>query len=388
MAKADPIRVELDPATPLESAEKLCLHEQVVESLGLALIVCDKNQIIQLLNHKAEELLNHSKDQMVGKYLTSFLHKNEILSKSLTTAINQNTAVSEQDLLIEGPNFKKQIVSIEVSPDTTNAKNSDLITILIKVKPDHQRISNDLITKGKTKSIESMSAVLAHEIKNPLSGIRGAAQLLGQRAVEKDQKLTSLIANECDRILYLIDQMQTFSDPELVEPEHYNIHEALVHVVDLAKQGFAADIVVEQHFDPSLPYIMGSKNQMIQALLNLLKNAAEAVPEQGGRIQISTAWRRDMRFKVSTTSDPVFLPIEIKVQDNGPGISEDMASCLFDPFVTNKVNGTGLGLALVKRFVANHGGVISALNTDTQGACFQILLPPTTESHKIVNEQE
>jgi two-component system nitrogen regulation sensor histidine kinase GlnL len=390
MASGETIKV--DNALPFEAMDTYKglgkgFADEIIDGLGLALLVCDRKQKIQYANPKAEELLNHSKEQLIGHDLSSILHIEDDLIKTLKQAIEHMSEVSEQDITIEGPRVKKQVVSVEISPNINNdANKDDLFSMLVKTTPDHQRISNNLIPNGRGKSVESMSAVLAHEIKNPLSGIKGAAQLLRQSASEKDKRLTNLIGDECDRILNLINQMQTFSDPELSEPESYNIHEVIMHVIDLAKQGFGADIVIDQHFDPSLPNISGSKDQMIQALLNLLKNAAEATPEQGGRIQINTAWRRDMRFKLGQTSDPVFLPIEITIQDNGAGISDDIKQCLFDPFVTNKPQGTGLGLALVKRFISNHGGLISAINSETQGACFQIFLPPSNPNNKPTNE--
>jgi two-component system nitrogen regulation sensor histidine kinase GlnL len=207
-----------------------------------------------------------------------------------------------------------------------------------------------------------MAAMLAHEVKNPLSGIRGAAQLLEQGASEGDRELCLLIQEETDRIRNLVDRMEMFSDRP-IERRAVNIHSVLDHVRRVAQSGFACHLRITEEYDPSLPSIWGDRDQLIQILLNLVKNAAEAVSEGGatggvGEIHLATAYHHGVRVAVAGSSERVHLPLQVMVRDNGPGIPESLRSTLFEPFVTTKRGGQGLGLALVAKLVANHGGLI------------------------------
>jgi two-component system nitrogen regulation sensor histidine kinase GlnL len=215
---------------------------------------------------------------------------------------------------------------------------------------------------GAARGATAMAAMLAHEIKNPLSGIRGAAQLLEQNAGEGDRELCQLIQEETDRIRTLVDRMEMFSDRPL-EPRAVNIHSVLDHVRRVAQSGFAAHLRVVEEYDPSLPAVWGDRDQLIQILLNLVKNAAEALSEPGaaqGRAEIglATAYHHGVRIAVPGSSERMHLPLTVMVRDNGPGIPEGLRSTLFEPFVTTKRSGQGLGLALVAKLVSNHGGLI------------------------------
>jgi two-component system nitrogen regulation sensor histidine kinase GlnL len=213
---------------------------------------------------------------------------------------------------------------------------------------------------GAARGATAMAAMLAHEIKNPLSGIRGAAQLLEQNASEADIELTQLIQDETDRIRNLIDRMEMFSDRP-IDRAPVNIHRVLDHVRRVSQSGFASHLRIVQEYDPSLPPVWGNRDQLVQILLNLVKNAAEAVTESGqehGEIHLITAYHHGVRIAVPGTSERVHLPLQIIVRDNGPGIPEELRSNLFEPFVTTKRGGQGLGLALVAKLVSNHGALI------------------------------
>jgi two-component system nitrogen regulation sensor histidine kinase GlnL len=230
---------------------------------------------------------------------------------------------------------------------------------------------------GALQSAGGLGRMLAHEIKNPLAGIRGAAQLLKANAGAEDIPLAELIVEETGRIHRLVDRMQAFSEEVPPVRSAVNIHVVLDRVRALAVSGIADGLMLRENYDPSLPAAWGEEDQLIQVFLNLVKNAAEAARARGdgrGEISMATAWRDGIRVRLRDGRRPIAAPLEVKVTDNGPGIAPAMRDQLFQPFVTTKAHGGGLGLALTAKMVAAHDGLID-FESEPGRTVFRVLLP-------------
>jgi two-component system nitrogen regulation sensor histidine kinase GlnL len=237
-------------------------------------------------------------------------------------------------------------------------------------------IERQLTHRAAARSASGLASVLAHEIKNPLSGIRGAAQLLEQEISDSDRTLTQLICSETDRIRNLVDRMEVFGDERPLIKEPVNIHDVLEHVRRLCESGIGRGVHFVEDYDPSLPPVPGNRDKLVQAFLNLMKNAVEAVDEKKnkGRIVMQTSFRPGVRLSVQGSDRRISLPLMIQIEDNGHGIPDHLKPHLFDPFVTTKPHGTGLGLALVAKIINDHGGIIEC-DSEPGRTVFRVLLP-------------
>ena len=270
----------------------------------------------------------------------------------------------------------EKLVDLYVAPV---ARMPGHVVVLLQERSMADKIDRQMTHRGAARSVSGLASMLAHEIKNPLSGIRGAAQLLESVVGDEDRALARLITDETDRIVALVDRMEVFSDERPIPRRPVNIHVVLDHVKAIARNGFAGPVRIVEDYDPSLPPVHANRDQLVQVFLNLVKNAAEAVAGRpDGEIVLSTAFRPGMRLAVPGSPDRVSLPLEFRVHDNGPGVPEDLLPILFDPFVTTKQNGSGLGLALVAKIVGDHGGVIEC-ESSPRGTTMRVLMPAWKE---------
>lgn len=347
----------------------------VLNALPFAVVVVDGENRVLSLNMAGEDLIGASAAYAAGRPLSEWIPEDSPLTGMIEQARDTQASLSDYDLLLESPRLGQRTVNLQIAPIP---EAPDCVAISLQERTIAFKMHRQLSYRGAARSVTAMAAMLAHEVKNPLSGIRGAAQLLEQSVGAEDATLTRLICDETDRICALVDRMEVFSDERPIQRGPVNIHEVLERCRRVAQNGFGRHVTFVERYDPSLPPVLGNRDLLVQVFLNLIKNACEAVPKEAGEITLTTSYRHGMRVAVAGSRERLHLPLQVTVQDNGPGIPEELRANLFEPFVTTKINGTGLGLAFVAKTVADHGGVIE-VDTAVRRTIFRLTFPIAEE---------
>jgi len=360
--------------------------DAVLNALPHPVLLVAEDGAIHFANDAAEAFFKVGAALLRRQPLSEFVPFGSPLLALVEQVRRRGAPVNEYGVDLGTPrNGAERIVDIQVAP---LPERPDEVLVMLQERTMAQKIDRQLTHRGAARSVTGLAAVLAHEIKNPLSGIRGAAQLLESSVSDGDRSLTQLITEETDRICQLVDRMEVFGDERPVDREATNIHTVLNHVKTLAKTGFASHIRFVEEYDPSLPPLLANRDQLVQVVLNLIKNAAEAIGADSadGEIVLTTAFRPGVRLSVPGSKERVSLPLEFCVRDNGPGVPADLVPHLFDPFVTTKASGTGLGLALVAKIVGDHGGVIECESV-ARRTSFRVLMPMYTDRPSAKNRK-
>jgi two-component system nitrogen regulation sensor histidine kinase GlnL len=343
----------------------------VLSALPDPVIVLDAANAILYVNTAGEQFFDAGARSLAGEALDDLLPGDSPVFNLIGNARRSGTSISEYSVAIETPRLGAHVMTIQVAP---LADRPEQLVVSFHERSIADKMDRQLTHRNAARSVTAMASLLAHEVKNPLSGIRGAAQLLEQNASAADCELTRLICDETDRIVALVDRMESFSDPRPITRTSVNIHEVLERVRKVAQSGFGRHVRFTEAYDPSLPPVDGNFDLLVQVFLNLVKNAAEAAPRQGGEVTLATAYQHGVRLAVQGSDSRIHLPLVVSVTDNGEGIPEDLRAHLFDPFVTTKRNGTGLGLALVAKVIGDHGGVIE-FESQPRRTVFRVFLP-------------
>ena len=343
----------------MKEAKTPQLAMAVLQALPQPVMVCNDDSSISFVNYAAEAFFGASLNVLSRQKLSDLIAFGSPILSLLETVAMRRAPMTEYRVPVGSSRFgDERIVDVYASPISDTDTR---VALLFQERTMADKIDRQLVSRGAARSVTGLAAMLAHEIKNPLSGIRGAAQLLEQTVPSEDVLLARLIREETDRIVNMLDRVEVFGDDRPLEREPINIHVVLDRVKLLVKSSIARNISFSEDYDPSLPPVSGNRDQLIQVFLNLVKNACEALEQTANpSIRFSTAFRPGIRISVSGIAERISLPLEIVIDDNGPGVPGDIVPFLFDPFVTTKPNGSGLGLALVAKIVGDHGGVIDA----------------------------
>jgi two-component system nitrogen regulation sensor histidine kinase GlnL len=342
-----------------------------IEALPVPALGVLHNGEVILANGAAQDIFLKSQRSIMAHGLPGLISEDSLVFGLIKRAWDTNAPVSAREITLRGGSFGELLCDLTASP----SEDRMFIALLLRPRGRGRDLSERLQDVAGARSMAALGQTLAHEVKNPLAGIRGAAQLLLRDADPNERELVNLIVDETDRVRRLIDRMESFGSDQPINFAPVNVHAALERVFALAQNGFAQDMVVKKRFDPSLPDALGDQDQLIQVFLNLAKNAAEAAASHAGRAEVilATAYRHGVRMR-TTAGDVRDLPLEIAFYDNGKGVADDVRDCLFEPFVSTKQSSGGLGLPLVQKIVAAHGGVVD-FESEPGRTVFRVRLP-------------
>lgn len=358
--------------TPPQDPGKAPSVAALMNALPDAVVSFDADCIVHYSNHAAQAFFRLGEKKLFGKNIAELVGDKSAVFESIELIVRKNLTLTLHDVGIK----EKPVSSVTL---TTVEPDTWYIMVIREQQP--MQLSNEWNenTKYSLKSTQMVAQMLAHEIKNPLSGIRGAAQLLDKSDLsDEDRELAHLISRETVRIEGLVDKFNIFNDVPNTQYKNVNLHEVLNHVAGIAKAQYGLDIRIEEHFDPSLPNIRGHFDHLVQAKLNLIKNAAEAFPNKKGKISIRTYYDHAAGFHPDR---PEKLPLCVEIEDNGQGISPETLRRIFQPYFTTKTNGQGLGLPIVSKIVDDHGGTID-VSSKPGKTVFKINLPMPNDPMK------
>ena len=351
------------------------MRPDYLNAISSAIIAFDKDTSLRYLNSAAEALLSIAASQAIGRNIADIPMFDQSLREHISRVFSSGEEITLFDVTLNIPMQPSVQVMLHITPLMYAGSGVELpvveeVIITVEKTGGLKRLSANILKHDATRAAGIMAAMMAHEVKNPLSGIRGAAQLLRDEISPEHYALTDLICSETDRIRDLLNQMEVFSGDAPLDKQAVNIHEVLQYVMSIAKAGFASHVTFREVYDPSLPLVLSHRDSLVQLLLNLVKNAAEATENtKNPTITLSSFYRSGYRLGHTA------LPIAVAVEDNGPGIDAGMRSHVFEPLISSKEQGRGLGLAVVAKLATDIGAIVELDEEKTEGAKFLVMMP-------------
>jgi two-component system nitrogen regulation sensor histidine kinase GlnL len=340
---------------------------QIFAILPNPVFVLDRDDRFVYLNQAAEIFFQSGQMMLLGTSLASLIPADSNFLSMVSRARAQATSVGDQGVEFAGPKIGIKLINVQITPF---GDAEPRLLVCIQERALAERLRGQSLFRGAARSIAAMAALLAHEVKNPLAGIKGAAQLLeadlvnangdvkgGANGDMNGQSLTRMIVEESDRVAALLDRMEGFAGGANLVLAPVNIHEILDHCLNLAQASYGAHTTIRRSYDPSLPLVNGHRDLLIQAFINIIKNASEATDSKG-EIVIKTSYSQGRRLTFAAVDGGSYAPVQVEVIDNGAGISEELRDHIFDPFVSGRSGGSGLGLTMVASVIADHGAMI------------------------------
>ena len=343
----------------------------LLDNLSTAILLFDTDKRLHSINAAGEDLLSTSKRAVCGQMIDELFMEFPLL-EAMTECLKSGQPFTERDVELQISVDQTIIVDCAITPLSGSIRSSGLIFECINVDRN-RRITREEGITARHQATSALICGMAHEIKNPLGGLRGAAQLLEQELETDDLKeYTGIIISEADRLRKLIDRILGPSDAPILR--RINVHEILEHIRSLVDAETSDQITLERDYDPSLPEMMADSDQLIQALLNIVRNAVQAVGKQG---TITLKTRSERQFMISNQRHK--LVVQIDIIDDGPGIPEELRETVFYPMVTGRAEGTGLGLSIAQTLIHRHNGFIDFTSSPGQ-TTFTAWLPLETEN--------
>lgn len=349
----------------------LTFHLQLVNNLETAVLLLDDDLKVQYLNASAEALMQVSGRRCIGEHIQQVFVDGED-QQAFINSLSEGNPYTKREAELVLPIKQKITVDYSVNPINVDGQACLLIEVhprdrLIRISREEELISNQAATQSLVRG-------MAHEIKNPLGGIRGSAQLLARMLADNDLKeFTDIIIDEVDRLKNLVDRM--LGPNKLPERDPTNIHEVLERVHSLISVEADGAVILKRDYDPSIPELAADKEQLIQVILNIVRNAMQAMlgnPDQAQPATIVLRTRSVRQFTIGHQRHRLVL--HISIVDNGPGIPEDIRESLFYPMISGRAEGTGLGLSIAQSIVSQHQGIIEC-ESEPGRTEFSIFLP-------------
>ena len=345
-------------------------------SLPFPTLLIDQAGTILEVNPAAETFLNTSQKALRGQPVFDRLAIEAPMEEALARVRANQSPLNINDVDVTSGERPPLQCTVHLAP---MHDNPGIVMLILSPRELADRLGRSMGAKTAARSAIGMAEMLAHEIKNPLAGISGAAQLLSMNLTPEDQELTDLIVEETRRIVKLLEQVEQFGNIRPPDRKPVNIHDALDRARKSALVGFAAHMTITEDYDPSLPPTYADSDQLMQVFLNLIKNAAEACRD-GGTIRLHTFYDLSLRLRRKDGVSGA-LPLNVEIIDDGPGIKPEIATNIFEPFVSGRENGTGLGLALVSKIITDHEGWITVDSVPGR-TVFRVSLPMAPREKK------